>query len=65
MIAMRVKTHTEEFKIRLTEDDAELLRALAKRRGVPAAVVARAWLREHLQGLRYTLPEPRQNGRRA
>lgn len=40
--------HVEEFKVRLTEQDAELLRALARRAGMPAAVLMRTWARSQL-----------------
>lgn len=40
--------HTEEFKIRLTEDDAAFLVNLARSRDIPPAVLARTFIKQFL-----------------
>lgn len=40
--------HEAEIKIRLTEDDAELVRLLARRLGIPPAVYLRSIVKQSL-----------------
>lgn len=48
--------HIEEFKIRLKPADAELLRALARKKDVPPAVFIRAMLMRELGPVAYSVP---------
>lgn len=48
--------HIEEFKIRLTPADGDLLRALARKKGIPPAVLARAMVIEALGPAMYRVP---------
>lgn len=41
---MKDEGHIEEFKIRLRPDDADLVRALARKLDVPPAVLMRRWV---------------------
>ena len=51
---MRNDLHLEEFKVRLRHDDGALIRAIAQKTGVPAAVLIRQWVLRELE--HYHLP---------
>jgi len=61
----RSSSHTEEFKVRLTESDADLLQVLAARRDVPPAVFCRAILVDALRALQGSVAPAARNGRGA
>lgn len=41
-------THDREVKVRLTETDADLLMAVARKLGIPPAVLARSLIKQNL-----------------
>lgn len=53
--------HIEEFKIRLKPEDADLVRALARKLDVPPAVLIRRWVRTQVAGVGYSLPAAAEN----
>lgn len=55
--------HIEEFKLRLKPADAALLRALARKRDVPAAVMVRAIVVAALGPAGYSVAPPTENRR--
>lgn len=57
--------HIEEFKIRLTPADAELFRALARKKGIPPAVLARAMVIEAMGSALISVPTRAENRRPA
>lgn len=42
--------HDAEIKVRLTEDDAELVKLLARKLGIPPAVYLRSLVKQALSG---------------
>lgn len=41
-------THDREVKVRLTETDEQLLKAVARKLGIPPAVLARSLIKQNL-----------------
>jgi len=54
--------HSEEFKIRLKSDDADLVRALARKLDIPPAVLIRRWVRKEVSRLGYSVPGRAEKG---
>jgi len=54
--------HSEEFKIRLKLDDADLVRALARKLDIPPAVLIRRWVRKEVSPLGYSVPARAEKG---
>lgn len=50
--------HTEPFKVRLIEQDADVVRALARKTGIKPAVLLRHWVKRELQRMSCSLPKP-------
>jgi hypothetical protein len=57
--------HDEEFKVRLTEADAAILRAFARKRRTKPAVVLREWAAAQIDRLAYSVPSSSENRRPA
>lgn len=43
--------HRRELKVRLSDQDYELLKQLAHRAGVPPAVLGRMWIKSRIQSI--------------
>ncbi len=57
--------HIEEFKVRLRDEDADLVRALARKTQVPAAVLLRQFVLRELERLSCSVPKENENRRPA